>query len=212
MVPSHEYGHHIFNTLFGYTNLQYQADFLGTSSDRKITNKEVLHALNEGFSDLMAYYSLDRDESDLSGVPCLEFSRDVAHGIFSNGSPKIFTQKAINTFFFTKKVRKKNNCGEINFQDIHIFGAIFAYNADKFLTLFTTSPQKKVQILTTWVLLMKKYYPEWSKLPPKKYFDRVFEIFLRITLLNFDRTFDRSICDEIEHIYPIFYRNFGECS
>jgi hypothetical protein len=212
MVPSHEYGHHIFNTLFGYSNLQHQADFIKTSSSRKITVKEVLNALNEGFSDLIAYYSLDRDESDLTGVPCLEYSRDVAHGIFANGTPKIFTQKAIHTFFFTQKLKKKTHCEEINFQDIHTFGAIFAHNADQFLSLFTDSPQKKVQILTTWVLLLKKNYPEWSKLPPRKYFDRVFEIFLRITLLNFDKTFDRSICDEIEHIYPIFYKNFGECS
>lgn len=225
MVPSHEYGHHIFHTLFAYTsaNNMNRIDLCfdnrtksGLSaikgSERIIAIEDVLHAFNEGFADLIAYYTLDSSEMDLRGIKCMQGSRDVGSSNFFDGTPKIFTRTALNIFFSEQTRQESKSCEQVDYQDIHAIGAIFAHNADRFLSSMTDSSELKLQVLQEWVSSIRIQHPKNSSLTPEQYFEDVFQIFLRLSLKKFDRKFDRSSCDEVNKFYPGLMRRLVECS
>lgn len=223
-IPSHEYGHHIFRKLFPYQESIYSGVnfkcfdhqiFLSNAEKplkRKVSINEVLNFINEAFSDLLASYALDEDENKLDGIPCIEVNRDISRPFFVDGTAKVISQQALYDFFYAKKLFPISNCQVTNFQSIHTFGALFAYNLNNFMSLFTKDKDKKLKIMTTWISMLKYYHKDLASLPPKKYFDSTFTLFLRLTTTHFDKTFDQNICNAIEQIYPNFNRQFGECS
>lgn len=223
IVPSHEYGHHIFNSLFPYFSLKRRNIELCYDNrasmevsgygvqPRKVTVEEVVHAFNEGFSDLIAFYSLEDSELDLKSVKCLELSRDVSSGIFYNGKSKIMSEDALKTFFADVKMNIGISCEQVDYQDVHTIGAIFAHNADRFLSRFTDSNELKLKVLHSWVVTLKNKHNQLSSLSPERYFEEVFQLFLRLSLEKFDRKFDRSSCNEVNRFYPNLVNRLVEC-
>ena len=102
MVAAHEYGHHIFSTLFpGYleiikgsnTHLCFNNNEMHIDSNkvvfvsqsRQVTKTQALTAINEAFADMFAKYTLDDELFSLKGLNCFEKTRDITSAIFSTG-------------------------------------------------------------------------------------------------------------------------------
>ncbi|HXH76071.1 MAG TPA: hypothetical protein VNJ08_13960 [Bacteriovoracaceae bacterium] len=225
MVAAHEYGHHIFNSVFG---MIFPAGALGidlcfgnhaasnivneTSTARKVGIYDVVLAFNEGFADLVAFYTLDEADRGVKRVKCMEFSRDVSQEAFLNGTPKVINWRALNSFFATEIDSQGKTCEDVDYQDVHVIGAIFAHNADRFLSVLTPSNTQKLQVLHEWLQVLKARHAKLSSLSPEVYFEEVFEIFLRLSLKKFGKEFDRSSCNEVKRFYPELLGRFGECS
>ncbi|MFL5785754.1 MAG: hypothetical protein ACJ76H_14145 [Bacteriovoracaceae bacterium] len=214
MVGSHEYGHHIFETLypdvmpatglkncFGNFGLQLQAG--NEPEAREVTNDDVLGALNEGFADLVAYYSLDNSERGLWGVPCLQVSRDVGSDSFANViTKKVFSEKALSDFFAKTEIEAPLNCGIPNFQDTHIIGAIFANGVDRIMSVSTDSKDKRLLITLKWLQAMKEKRPSLIALQPKEFLKGSFKLFIATVAANTDGKTDKQECDIAKEIYP----------
>lgn len=221
MVPAHEYGHHIFASLMDFSFIlrggqsvcfNFREDAPHSQAPRKIKNLDVLHAFNEGFADLVAHYTLPEEDRGFKGVKCMEVTRDVSQPNLMSGTPKTFSPEALRSFFSSTNEDAGNTCEQSNFQDVHVIGAIFAYNADRFMSQYTDSTAIKLQILKSWVESLRRHHWRLSSLGSRRYFEEVFELFLRLSLEKFDRKFDRSSCEEVNKIYPGFVENLPECS
>ncbi len=212
MVASHEYGHHIFEILhpynvvnlgmkncFGKMGLHAEPSELGK---RSVTTEDVLGALNEGFADLVSFYSLDNNERGLKGVPCLEISRDVGSGVFADGTSKIFSTDALATFFLTKEVEAPETCDVPNYQDIHIIGAIFANGADRLLSLSVPTKDQRLSIVLSWLQEMKVKSSAMNALSPQDFLRESFELLVQMTAKMTDGKVDQSECDLAKEIYP----------
>jgi hypothetical protein len=225
VVAAHEYGHHIFNTLMGSAATS-EANHIDLCFDnrisknfrptpiktREVSTTTVLQAFNEGFADLVAFYTLDKSQRDLTDIKCLQVSRDISHQTFFNGTPKVFSHEALKSFFSKKNDSPNKTCSDVDYQDIHAMGAIFAHNADRLLSRFTESSEKKLQVLYDWLKLLKVEQPKLSSLSAEHYFEAVFDLFLRLSLSKFDKKFDSSNCEEVKRIYPEFSNRLIECS
>jgi hypothetical protein len=215
MVGSHEYGHHIFETLypdvmpenglkncFGNFGLKLQA---GEEPEaREVTNDDVLGALNEGFADLVAYYSLDNSERGLQGVPCLQVARDVGSKVFGDqeATPKVFSENALASFFATKEIPGPQTCASPNFQDIHIIGAIFANGVDRIMATSTDTKDQRLLITLKWLQAMKEKRPTLIALRPEEFLKASLKLFIETLATNTDGKTDKQECDIAKEIYP----------
>jgi hypothetical protein len=167
MVASHEYGHHVFTTLFTMaigSNLEVVdgcfhsgkiegildiENARGVERDNKVNF--ALRSMNEGYADLIAFYSLDEDERGLKGVPCFEKNREVSYPSFALGEPKVFGQKALDFINAETYKGSRETCNQPDFQEIHDVGAVFAHQVDIILNTFTVDKAVKLKIVLKWL-------------------------------------------------------------
>lgn len=212
MVSAHEYGHHIFESIhpshshaegmkncFGKLGLQSDAS---EAEAREVTKDDVLGALNEGFADLVSFYTLDNNERGLKGVPCLEISRDVSSSAFANGTPKTFSPSALADFFSVKEVEAKADCSVPNYQDIHVIGAIFANGADRLLAISTDTKDERLSIILNWLQDMKVKSASMKSLSPEDFLRESFKLLVEMTAAKTDGKIDQAECDIAKEIYP----------
>lgn len=220
MVASHEYGHHVFESVyggsltplscFGHTHSKKNGLNKNLGYERKVKQEDVLTAYNEGFADLVAHYSLGEEERNVKGVRCLEVSRDVASPMFYNGKPKILNEEAMRTFFLNYKLFTLGTCEDISFQDAHTIGAIFAHTADKFLGKFTASNDEKLVAIVDWLKYLKAEKKKLVLMSPKNYMTHTMSEFVRMGVKKFDQTLDADNCKLVKHLYPQL--SFDECA
>lgn len=221
MVTSHEYGHHIFNSIYPTTSssihncfgenkhpTQESEGFYAMALDpRNVTREDVLNAYNEGFADLISYYTLDESERGVTGVFCLSISRDVGSSHLINWKPKRFTEKALSSFF--ANLEDASNCSYPSYQEIHIFGAIFAHTADVFMNSFTTDKKEKLAIISAWLKFMNQNRRHFQSLSAESYFKTTYTHFISSILNQFDRDFDRPTCAKLSELAPAV--TFSQC-
>ena len=166
MVASHEYGHHVFRTLYsdstdsslsvvdgcfhsgkiiGITELSSQS---GTR-DNKIGF--AMRSINEGYADLISFYSLDITERGLKEVPCFEKNREVDYPNFSGGTKKIFNLTALELINSSESLVTRRTCNDPDFQEIHDVGAVFAHQVDRVLSEYTYDKSLKLKIVLKWL-------------------------------------------------------------
>ena len=221
MVSSHEYGHHLFQMIYkdDFTVINEPHTCFGKSSSnlatlknknrRKVQIKDVLNAYNEGFADLISYYTLDRSERKVIGIRCLEKSRDIASPIFYDGKPKNFSREALRSFF-SSFPNPPQVCEIPNFQEPHILGAIFAHSFDLFLGEMTKSDDEKLAALVEWVKFLRFEERNFYLASPETFLKETFSELLRMSVKRFNRTFDENTCRMVEKIYPDL--NLTECT
>ena len=215
MVAAHEYGHHIFNTLhpdntaptalkncFGHFGILNENTETEEEEKRVVSNEDVLGGLNEGFADLISFYSLENNERGLKGVNCLQISRDVGSRVFADGKSKVFSAEALMDFFSEKSTPAVESCDVTNYQDIHIMGAIFATGADRFLTLSTDTKDQRLAIVLNWLQEMKLSSGRMSTLAPSEFLAESFKLFIETTVAKTDSKMDPAECDLAKEIYP----------
>jgi hypothetical protein len=164
MVASHEYGHHIFNTLItnkiksnmSFTKRCFQHNtelnpiIRATDTKRDNTSDFALGAINEGFADLISFYSLDEDEAKVTGIACFETNRDIMTSHFGNNTSKQFSQKALDKISAKYYSGSRNSCDKPDFQEIHDVGAMFAHGINNLISKVTTDKKIKLKILLNW--------------------------------------------------------------
>lgn len=224
-VASHEYGHHIFEMIYKDTHT-LSPDFSGCIGhstrpetknkfnksliQRKVKIEDVLNSYNEAFADLMAWYTLDPKERDVKGVKCLEVSRDVSSPTFYNGKPKAFNREALQAFFSNYIDNPFRTCEVISYKDTHVLGAIFAHNADLFLSELTTSDDDKMQAVVAWAKELKAEKKKYMLASAETFLEETVALFMRMSLERFNRGFDEEICRKIYNVYPEL--NIKECA
>lgn len=221
MVSAHEYGHHLFQMVYkeDFSGLTGTKSCFGKShphssgqknrNGRKVQIRHVLNAYNEGFADLISYYTLDQFERQVTGIRCLEKSRDVASPVFYDGKPKNFSKEALQSFFSTFEI-PSHACEIPNFQEPHILGAIFAHSFDLFLSEMTNSDDEKLAALVEWVKFLRFEKRNFYLASPETFLKGTFSELLRMSVKRFNRTFDENICRMVEEIYPNL--NLTECT
>lgn len=237
MVASHEYGHHVFESLFfrnipstsiqtlasnkqrGATNCfghhqKAKPKFDGhqkiTAAARKVTISDVVGAYNEGFADLISHYTLSDQERGLAGVKCLEISRDVGSAVLFDGKPKIFSKEALASFFSTVE-EVARGCEVTQYQDDHVIGAIFAHSADRILSLLTESKEQKLAATLSWAQAISKQAPILALFPPEGLNRTLFAMFVRNSAVKLNKPLDSAICSEAEIVYPGISASLVEC-
>ena len=186
-VTAHEYGHHIFNTIFPYY------DELGAKSkyghhncwlhkgeshiDPPKNNKEIyksrklkfIRALNEAFSDLFAFYSIHNKKElskfTLKGISYFEKTRNIISPVFISGDQKILNEKHVNLFFDSSesgssKIDRKT---KMDLSEIHHFGALVAHDLH---SIFEKTKFKKSEYYSNHQMRVKVLV-EWLKLVKK---------------------------------------------
>ncbi len=222
MVAAHEYGHHIFQTLnpgpthapglkscFG--KFHVEGDTETESEKRIVSNDDVLGALNEGFADLVSFYSLENNERGLKGVNCLQISRDVGSKVFADGKPKIFNSEVLTSFFSDKAEPQAESCDVSNFQGIHILGAVFAHGADRLLSLSTDTKDQRLAIVLNWLQEMKNRSAVMNTLKPQDFLLESFKLFIEVTVARTDSKLDQAECDLLKEIYPGIDGSLSAC-
>lgn len=221
MVSAHEYGHHLFQTLYQapssllphfnscFGERRKQKSQEKSTRARKISIDDVINAYNEGFADLISFYLLAPQERSVEGVRCLEVSRDVKSSRFYDGKPKRFSKEALQSFFsFFNSIHL--GCEDVNYQQVHILGAVFAHSADFFLGQMTNSEDEKLAALVEWVKFLRFERNKYHLASPRIFFRETFTEFLRMSAKHFNRELDGHLCKTVEEIYPDL--NLKECS
>lgn len=188
MVASHEYGHHLFFTLFtknldsvfsallnDHTNCfetkiknSHQNNFAAVKSNIKRSRNNsasfATSSINEGFADLVAYYSLEEKETTFKGVPCFAKNREVSSSRFMDGTLKDFGKEAQEKIKDEYTQASDRNCDTPDFQEIHQVGAVFAYQANKLLNKSLNSKEEKLKVILNWARALAKKHDEISSL------------------------------------------------
>lgn len=220
MVAAHEYGHHIFNTLSPQTEEKSAiSSCFGHASSlqnnileikrvvTEVKNQDVLHSLNEGFADLIAYYGLSKHERGVDAIPGLQLDRDVSSEWFFHGAKKTFSDDALSGFFSPASA----NIAQIFYQSSHVFGAIFAHRADVFMSSQLASEPQKLEIILAWAKQIGSSKSEMAQLTPRDYFEKTLELLIDLTLKRTNKDKNAATCQEIFKLYPGFEASLASC-
>jgi len=223
MVASHEYGHHLFEMIYqsngnNVSNSHgcFNTDATKPKSTRKsiearvVKVQDVVNAYNEGFADLISYYTLSPREREVTGIKCLQVTRDVTSPILKNGKPKNFNEEVLDSFFSRFDTTTFSSCDYPSFQEVHVMGAIFAHNAETLMSEFTDSNKEKLKIIVKWTRTLKEEVLSHSNASPREFLNKTLSRFVRLTLETFSKEADRKTCKKINRIYPEL--NFEECN
>lgn len=167
MVSLHEYGHHIFTQLLkrarSLENLPPSENKVqlcfdngdelhgvqkDSDSDKRSVDTPMLAigAINEAFADIFAYYS-DESGRGLDKMGCMSRSRDVESFYFLNLQRKRLTPEGLSDFL-NEEVVEYTGCGsDVDFQDIHIVGAVFARAIYRALVYKPLTDEQKIKII-----------------------------------------------------------------
>ena len=172
-ITSHEYGHHVFYELTNYiryyassneesTMLQhscfldndhslklnsYMKQFAGSSRSSSDKFSFALGAMNEGFADLIANYTLDVSQTDVSVAECFKENRQISSGYFQNEEAKDFTYNHLEKMDRDETIEPPEDCSSPNFQEVHDVGAIFAYVVNNMLDNLSLTKDQKLQVI-----------------------------------------------------------------
>ena len=224
MVAAHEYGHHIFQSIHpGPMNEMSLKSCFGkfhalseetevVPEKRVVKIDDVLGALNEGFADLVSFYSLDDNERGLKGVNCLEITRDVGSRVFADGKPKIFSSLALSEFFSETVSPPSESCETANFQGIHHIGAIFAHSTDRLLSASTDTKDQRLAIVLNWLQEMKLRQRAMKALTPSEFLQESFKLMVDVIVAKTDSKLDPPECEIMKEIYPGMDGSFPACA
>ena len=193
MVASHEYGHHVFTTLaMGSSNSsilgemkihncfeteqthaaisemyneQYAAS--GSASSRGELLSFIVGSINEGFADLISYYTLDNDERSVNGVGCFIKTRDVGSSEFGDGTKKDFRADVSTYMDLSYTVEKDQDCTTPDHQEIHSVGAIFASVVNRYLSSESLTKAQKLKVTLQYAKELGKMDELPTKTPSK---------------------------------------------
>ncbi len=196
MVAAHEYGHHIFNVLVN-SKIGSKSELIGNCfnghkrEDLQLSQGKfrdirpqafTLRAINEGFADLIAYYTNEDHERGLKGVRCFEKNREVSSEIYGDGTKKYFSAKAKEVMDSMVAIEADRDCNTPNFQKIHEAGASFAYMANHMIAKVTSDKDLKLKLLLFWGNYLSQFHSKLEKARPSTYMQASMEIL--VLLIN----------------------------
>lgn len=213
MIASHEYGHHLFQSI--YSSKTSAAHSIGCfdhvkKEKSRIKNKsygfrlveieKVMTAFNEGFADLIAYYTLGTEERSVKGIMCLEVTRDVGSSTLIDGKSKVLSDSVIETFFSWSE--ELSSCESPSYQEVHVFGAVIAHSMERFMSEFTSSEKEKIQNIVAWIKFLNSNQKRLKDLKPKLFLTETMEAFIINSLRRFKQSTDAKTCKIVRSHFP----------
>ncbi len=226
MVASHEYGHHIFQTILrkGMGGVKGMRTLTPCFADHPVVEDgevvptatfadkvSILSAYNEGFSDLIAFYSLSNEERSVQGVKCLSVTRDVAQPFFIDGRSKVFSPDAIYTFLTPAMTTQELPCEITNFQGVHTMGAVFAHSADKITTQWTQSKEKKLSITIKWAQKLAAKLSGMSFLSKHQLLRDIYALYITTASEELEEPLNAESCKLAEETFPSITHSIPQC-
>jgi|GEM_PF-2860883 len=217
-VISHEYGHHVFNSLFKESGLliNNQGCYDDTFSESKNASEAsvnfVINSLNEGFADFISHYALPENERGFKGVTCLESVRTVTSGFFPNNNKKIFGEKSLSILFNGFTEADYSPLTYINYFDPHITGAIFAYTSHDILSYLGADEKQKIKIMLDWARRLKLIHSSLKNEKPRHYLKQAFIEMIKVALAQTNRNFDAEFCHKIDENFLDLSAKISQCS
>lgn len=184
MVGSHEYGHHVFhNTMknaVGELSSFHHSCFTRFEAQdppkiRSVDAGDALSALNEGFADLISYYTLGDSERGLKGVVCMEDNREVGSPVFMNGDEKLFSENVMQAFLADYRI-ESSGCYTPDYQQIHTIGAVFASVAERLMSNMGHDKRDKLELVLSWLEDLNKYHQKYAGLGPERYLVKAYSL------------------------------------
>lgn len=229
-VGVHEYGHHLFANLMRnyfdekhlsgakhmslcFNNKEHSHPHIhsvtGVQKDtsRQVSVHDVMGALNEGVSDLLARVVLDQ-KFNLTGVGCFEYTRDVQVKMLANGEQKQINEDVIKSFLSSDKVEVESCYGDQDYQDPHIIGAIIAHGIHRLFEQVTLTKTQRLKLIVSW---LKEVNFEFLKLKDENHKDtleKIIEIGIKTVLSNHSIPKDQS-CITINTVFPTVKDRFN---
>lgn len=202
MVASHEYGHHIFSTLYPNFDPDYEASaklhfecfdnrFSGEkslnhiSNSRTVTRNEIRGGLNEGVADLIAQYTLSERENYLGDLNCFKGNREVKSATFYDGTVKKFNSSNVSRMFSSIEY-ETSSCNITNVQQIHHIGAVFAHATDAIQSAYELTNTEKLENTLNWIKALNDD-DGLNSLSGRRYFKEVIRHFKKIILDRYGR-------------------------
>lgn len=232
MVPSHEYGHHIFSSIVNnydrhsksslcFDNRTYKVSKFGDetvinnlfrSADEHVT----MGSINEAFADLISFYTLDNNQRTLKNIKCMEKNRDIGSDYFANGTLKKFNKEVLEAVDDPIIDNTKKDCNEPDFQEIHALGAIFANTADRFMSQYTNDKEIKLKIILNFAKTLNLNMNFINGYIPSFGLERAYKILVSETLKEFNLEANTEICERMKEDYASVsisrYDPFVKCS
>ncbi|WP_141734968.1 hypothetical protein [Oligoflexus tunisiensis] len=254
VVIHHEYGHHVFQQLFGdSTVVSFQAylDYwqshrglhsihgslgLQDRSDNPETRRErhaflsspgrIFGALNEGFSDLFAHYSLN-EAKGLFDISCFQETRDVLSPVMYGGLPKVWNEDLWReTFDITMRmgldtvnkseVSPLELCSVPSFDDIHVVGAVLAHTVDSVFQTTVVARREgltptlhKAGLLMQWLQTLRAT-DEVLELSSKQTLSRILNTALGTALTALGDHDKMEYCSVVQQKFPVILARWKE--
>ena len=222
MVGAHEYGHHVFHTLIGQNIKGQLKTSLGCFKnhhgighvqhnfmDTRDTSAKgfTLGAINEGFADLIAFYSLESKEGSLAGVSCMDKNRVVTSSSFADGTTKDFSWSARYDMDKSYESEADSDCKTPNYQEIHDVGAIFAHIADKLMSKVLDSKADKLKSLLKYAKLHNSNLEDLSELKPSSYMYKTLQLLYKAALneSGVSQTSSEKYCQDINEHFSSYW-------
>jgi len=225
-VSVHEYGHHLFASLFPNfvndsqirANVKFCFDNshkhnnveLVTSNNKKkrvVGVKEVVTVINEAIADMFARYLVD-EQITMNNLGCLRKSRDVESKFFTSGATKRLSSKSLDKFFLTKAINTQNCYREVNYQDPHMIGASIAFMFDQILTENKQTKDEKIQFIVSWIKELNLKYYSYKYLDNKKVLEEMTLIGLDLAKNKFQLSQSKT-CAIIGMNYPALHHYYS---
>jgi hypothetical protein len=209
MVASHEYGHHLFKMVYGSPLTTLSQGCFGDVKEkksekniftRKVSIDDVINAYNEGFADLIAYYSLNRTERDVSGVKCLEVTRETGSPTFYDGKLKVFSDEVLDDYFSPLNRYTFDTCEVTNFQHSHAIGSILAHTSDKFFSHLSLTRTQKLKVIVSWVKYLRN--EKLASSSPREWMKKTISELYRMSVMHSGKSFNEKTCEKIQDNFP----------
>lgn len=218
MVASHEYGHHLFATIYPRSqSAEEELSLKGhelcfdnrvdhvhhakhVTRNKNVDFDTVLGAFNEGFADLVSFYSLENDERALTDIKCMETSRDVDSSIFHDGVSKTFDSDNLDIFFGVADQETKS-CGEADFTGIHDIGAVFAHAVDSIMSLYSSNKDTKLKVTINWLKKLNEKHYDLDALSTRRQLNAIYLIFIKEIFNEFGDSKKATVCQYTKYYH-----------
>lgn len=228
MVGSHEYGHHVFNELvtkyekkdFDHNDFEHDISCFASqenyqkmmielfAEDHDNSSTFALRSINEGVADLIAYYTVKEGFNNYKKLECFKSTREVDSFYTWNASKKVFSAEGVELMdSTTRKIHEDPSCDDIDYQEIHSVGSIFAHQLDAFYSKYTKDRQLKLKYLILWQKKLADEQTTLKSLNASYFIFHAMELAMKVSLDEMGSSAEDSKCslmnDAFEEVHKI---------
>jgi hypothetical protein len=246
-VFQHEFGHYLFASIMNQTSSSFESyhkyaeknpdlhlfqtpisSFVQKLESPALANQFFsfqtsqdffIGSLNEGFSDLWAYYTLNQPQ-DMFEIACFSKNRNVSSDYFFNGMSKSWTDemwaKIFNFQLEDLKFDSTNpidRCSQPVFIDIHIVGAAMAHTVDAvFGAALLNEPSDvqsaaKAEMALAWLKSIKES-EEFTDLGGKASLSRILNLAIG-TGISYSKSVEKEkYCNVVQSKFPALIKRW----
>jgi len=229
-VASHEFGHHLFlhvaSNISGkqVSTLTDNREFLSSyfesmPFEERVKTIDVIQAINEGYADLVSYYTFNSGENPVGGIQYGQFkiSRYIGSDVSDDQVPKALSAMILSRFFNTQRIFPDNYLSP-DYQDIHTLGSIVGhaldalYGAKLGTATHDTQSDIRAQMIHQWLLRVDQEYslavnkqPGSIRIDPQGFLEDIIFLAVKLNSQTSDGiTLNAAQCQVIIDKFPVY--------